>query len=64
MKMKKNFGILILLFIVFLMPITTIKAKTIADLQKELDAAEKKLNDTNTKKAINSQNITDTNKKI
>ena len=62
--MKKSFGILILLFIVFLMPITTIKAKTIADLQKELDAAEKKLNDTNTKKAINSQNITDTNKKI
>lgn len=41
MKMKKNFGILILLFIVFLMPITTVNAKTIADLQKELDAAEK-----------------------
>ena len=31
--MKKNFGILILLFIVFLITITTIKAKTISDLK-------------------------------
>lgn len=55
---------IILILILFTIPIITINAKTIADLQKELNAAEKKLQDVNLKKAINNQNISDTNKKI
>ena len=37
---------------------------TIADIQKELDAAQKKLDDTNTKKALNSQDLEETREKI
>lgn len=62
--MKKILRYVLILFILVLIPITTINAKTIADIQKELDAAQKKLDDTNVKKALNSQDITSTNKKI
>lgn len=62
--MKKILKYIPLLLIVLLIPVTTINAKTIGDIQKELDAAQKKLNDTNTKKAINSQDLAQTQKKI
>lgn len=62
--MKKILRYILILFILVLIPITTINAKTIADIQQELDAAQKKLDDTNVKKALNSQDITSTNKKI
>lgn len=62
--MKKLLSYLLVILILLLIPITTINAKTIGDIQKELDAAQKKLNDTNTKKAINSQNLAETQKKI
>lgn len=61
--MKKLLRYLLILLLIII-PITTVNAKTIADLQKELSTAEKKLNDTNTKKAMNSQDIKDTNNKI
>ncbi len=62
--MKKILKYIPLLLIVLFIPVTTINAKTIGDIQKELDAAQKKLNDTNTKKAINSQDLAQTQKKI
>ena len=55
--MKKVLSCVLILFILLVIPITTINAKTIADIQKELDAAQKKLNDTNVKKAINKTGI-------
>lgn len=61
-KKTLKYGVVIL--IALLIPITTINAKTIAELEKELEAAEKKLNDTNVKKAANKQDINETNKKI
>ena len=62
--MKKILNYLLVILVLLIIPITTINAKTISDIQKELDAAQKKLNDTNVKKAINSQDISNTNKKI
>ncbi len=62
--MKKILYSLITLLVVFTIPITTINAKTIGQLEKELDAAQKKLNDTNTKKAMNSQDLKETQNKI
>lgn len=62
--MKNLLKYLSLAFILMIIPFISINAKTIADIQKELDAAQKKLDDTNVKKAINNQNISDTNKKI
>ena len=62
--MKKLLSYILVLLVLFVIPITTINAKTIGDIQKELDAAQKKLNDTNTKKAMNSQNLSQTQKKI
>lgn len=62
--MKKLINILLVILMLFSIPITTVNAKTIADIQKELDAAQKKLNDTNTQKALNSQNLEETRKKI
>lgn len=61
---KKFLKYSVIILIVLLIPITTINAKTIAELEKELEAAEKKLNDTNVKKAANKQDINETNKKI
>lgn len=61
---KKILKYSVILLIALLIPITTINAKTIAELEKELEAAEKKLNDTNVKKAANKQDIDETNKKI
>ena len=61
---KKIVSYLILTLVLIIVPFLTINAKTIADIQKEIDAAQKKLDDTNLKKAMNSQNISDTNKKI
>ncbi len=62
--MKKQLSYLLVILILLLIPITTINAKTIGDIQKELDAAQKKLNDTNTKKAMNTQSLAETQKKI
>lgn len=62
--MKKLLSYILVLLVLFAVPITTINAKTIGDIQKELDAAQKKLNDTNTKKAMNSQSLAQTQKKI
>ncbi len=62
--MRKIIKYLIVLLITLLIPITSISAKTIGDIQKEIDAAQKKLNDTNTQKALNSQNLAETQKKI
>ncbi len=61
---KKVFVYVIIIITVFAIPITSINAKTIADIQKELDAAQKKLDDTNTKKALNSQDLEETREKI
>lgn len=62
--MKKILNYLLVLLVVFTIPITIVDAKTIGDLEKELEAARKKLNDTNTQKAINSQNLKETQNKI
>ena len=62
--MKKILNYLLVLLVVFTIPITIVDAKTIGDLEKELEAAQKKLNDTNTQKAINSQNLKETQNKI
>lgn len=62
--MKKVITYILILLVLFAIPITTINAKTVGDIQRELDAAKKKLNDTNTKKAMNSQDISQTQKKI
>ena len=62
--MKKLVNISLVILMLLLIPITTVNAKTIGDLEKELDAAQKKLNDTNTQKALNSQNLAETRKKI
>lgn len=62
--MKKIIRFIIILLVILVIPITTVNAKTIGDIQKELDAAQKKLNDINTKKAMNSQNLAQTQKKI
>ena len=62
--MKKLLRYLTITLMLMIIPFITVKAKTLADIQKELDAAQKKLNDTNVKKAMNSQDITETNKKI
>ena len=62
--MKKLLRYLTIALMLMIIPFITINAKTLADIQKELDAAQKKLNDTNVKKAMNSQDITETNKKI
>ncbi len=62
--MKKTLKVLLVFIITLFIPIITIQAKTIGDIQKEIDAAQKKLNDTNTKKAINNQNLAETQKKI
>ena len=61
--MKKLLSYILVLLVLFVIPITTINAKTIGDIQKELDAAQKKLNDTNTKKAMNSQNLYQENRR-
>ncbi len=61
---KKILKCFALTLVVFIIPFTTINAKTIAQLEKELEAAEKKLNDTNVKKAANNQDINETTKKI
>ena len=62
--MKKILKYSLLLFILLLIPITTVNAKTLGDIERELSASEKKLNDTNVQKAINKQDIDTTNKKI
>ena len=62
--MKKIFIYVFIFAFLLTIPITSIHAKTIGDIQKELDAAQKKLDDTNTKKAMNSQDLAETRKKI
>ena len=47
--MKKILKYSLLLFILFLIPITTVNAKTLGDIERELSASEKKLNDTKIK---------------
>lgn len=61
---KKYITYLLLFLVTITVSITPVNAKTIGDIQKELDAAQKKLNDTNTKKAMNSQDLAQTQKKI
>lgn len=63
--MKKLMFSLMLLLIAFIIPTTTVSAaQTIAEMQKELDAAQKKLDDINSQKALNNQSINETNNKI
>ena len=62
--MKKLCVYLLIFLMVFAIPITTVNAKTIGDLQKELESEQKKLEDNKTQKAINSQNLSETRKKI
>ena len=59
----KKVLILIITFSLLALPIK-INAQSIASLQKELEAAQKKLNETNVQKAINKQSIDETNGKI
>lgn len=62
--MKKSLKI-VLLFIslMLILPITT-NAKTISQMEKELQTHKQKLNDTEVQKAINKQSIDETNSKI
>ena len=62
--MKKVLNYLLVILILLVLPITTINAKTIAQMEKELQAHKQKLNDTEVQKAINKQSIDDTNSKI
>lgn len=64
--MKKIIYFLVVVLMILLVPVTTVKAaaQTISQLEKELNEQQKKLNDTNIKKAINKQDIDSTNKKI
>lgn len=61
---KKILKYSVIILIVLLMPITTINAKTLAEMEKELETAEKNLKYTNEKKAANKQDINETNQKI
>lgn len=61
---KKTLKYSVVLLIIFLIPITTLNAKTIAQMEQEINATQKKLDDTNVQKAINKQSIDETNKKI
>lgn len=61
---KKVLNYLLVILILLAIPITTINAKTIAQMEKELQAHKQKLNDTEVQKAINKQSIDDTNSKI
>ena len=61
--MIKKKLIIVLIISLLLLPIRT-NAQSIASLQKELEAAQKKLNETNVQKAINKQSIDETNGKI
>lgn len=60
----RKISILIVTLLLLFVPIINVNAQSIAQLQKELDAAQKKLDETNAKKAINKQTIDETNKKI
>lgn len=60
-KTLKTLSVFILLTLV--LPIT-INAKTISQMEKELQAHKQKLNDTEVQKAINKQSIEETNSKI
>lgn len=60
---KKTVLIIIICFLTLFIGFDA-KARTLQDIQNEIDAAQKKLNDTNTKKAMNSQDLATTNKKI
>ena len=64
--MKKITIYLLIILMILVIPITSVNAasKTIGDLQKELEAEQKKLEDNKTQKAINSQNLSETRKKI
>ena len=62
--MKKVTICLLIILMILIIPITSVNAKTIGDLQKELEAEQKKLEDNKTQKAINSQNLSETRKKI
>lgn len=64
--MKKVTICLLIILMILVIPITSVNAasKTIGDLQKELEAEQKKLEDNKTQKAINSQNLSETRKKI
>ena len=62
--MIKKIITVILICFLLLFSYSNVKARTLADIQREIDAAQKKLNDTNTKKALNSQDLATTNKKI
>ncbi len=61
---KKLFTYIFIFLMVFAFLMPPVSAKTIADIEREIEAAEKKLNDTNTKKAINNQNLEQTKKRI
>ena len=62
--MKKVVSVLIVLLVLLCIPFITVQAKTLGDLRNELEAAQKKLNDTNVKKALNKQSLNETNQKI
>ena len=62
--MKKKSLIIIILLVLFLIPITNIKAQSIRDLENQLNKEQKKLDETNAKKALNKQTIDETNGKI
>ena len=62
--MKKLIKILITVVITITISVTTVNAQSIASLQKELEAKEAKLNETNIQKAINKQSIDETKSKI
>ena len=61
--MKKKIIICLLILMLIVIP-TKVEAKTLGQMKKELSAAEAKLNETNTQKAINKQSIDETNSKI
>ena len=62
--MKKKILLFIILTILLILPTLNVKAQTIADLEKQLNAEQKKLDETNAKKALNKQTIDETNGKI
>lgn len=61
---RKKIIIFILLLIITIIPIINVKAQTIADLERELNTEQKKLDEINGKKELNKQSINETNGKI
>ncbi len=63
--MKKNFGwVLIIFILITIIPIINVHAQTIAELEKQLNAEEQKLAEINKNKDLNKQSLDQTNKNI